>query len=55
MVDEKKCITCGCCVSICPQGAIKIVNGKARIDEKKCVKCGQCAKFCPMTAIEIKK
>lgn len=55
MVDEKKCITCGCCVSVCPTGAIQIVKGKARIDQKKCIKCGKCAKFCPMTAIVIKK
>ena len=29
MVDKKKCITCGACVSICPVGAIKIIDGKA--------------------------
>lgn len=55
MVDEKKCIGCGACASICPTGAIKIVNGKANIDTKKCIKCGSCAQFCPVGAIEIKK
>ncbi len=54
MVDEKKCITCGACVSICPVGAIKIVDGKATINPKKCIKCNSCAQFCPVGAIEIK-
>lgn len=55
MVDEKKCIACGACVSICPVGAISIVKGKAQINPKKCIQCGSCAQFCPVTAIEIKK
>lgn len=55
MVDTKKCITCGACVSICPVGAIKIVKGKACIDTKKCIRCGGCASFCPMNAITIKQ
>lgn len=55
MVDKTKCIACGGCVAICPVGAIKIVDGKAKIDPKKCVKCGGCMNFCPMTAIDINK
>ena len=54
MVDETKCIGCGACSSICPVGAIKLVNGKAQINAKKCIKCGSCAQFCPVGAIEIK-
>ena len=55
MVDEKKCITCGAGMSICPVEASSIVNGKAQINPKKCIKCGSCAQFCPVSAIEIKK
>ena len=55
MVNEKKCITCGACASICPVNAISIVKGKAKIDEKKCIKCGSCSLFCPVGAIDIKK
>ena len=47
MVDEKKCIPCGACVSICPVGAITIVKGKAQINPKKCIKCGKCTEICP--------
>lgn len=53
MVDEKKCIGCGACASICPVGAITLKNGKAKIDPKKCKKCGACQDFCPMQAIDI--
>lgn len=55
MVDNKKCITCGACMSICPVNAISIVDGKAQIDPKKCIKCGSCAQFCPVGAITIQK
>jgi len=55
MVDEKKCITCGSCVSICPVNAIKIEKGKAKINPKKCIKCGSCSQFCPVNAITINK
>ncbi len=53
MVDEKKCIACGACISICPVGAIRFVNGKAYINPKKCIKCNSCAQFCPVVAIDI--
>ena len=55
MVDEKKCIGCGACASICPVGAIKMVKGKSVINPSKCVKCGTCEQFCPVGAIKIKK
>ena len=55
MVDKEKCIGCGACASICPQGAIKLKNGKAEINPEKCVKCGACQNFCPMSAIDITK
>ena len=55
MVDEKKCISCGACIAICPGGAIKCVNGKANIGPKKCIACGSCQQFCPVEAITIIK
>jgi len=32
-VDKEKCIGCKKCVSVCPVGAIKIIDGKAEIDK----------------------
>ena len=39
------------CVTVCPKGAISIVNGKSVIDQSKCIKCGKCKKVCPYDAI----
>ncbi|MBE6685228.1 MAG: 4Fe-4S dicluster domain-containing protein [Ruminococcaceae bacterium] len=39
------------CVSVCPKGAISIVNGRSVIDQSKCIKCGKCKSACPYDAI----
>ena len=51
LVNKDKCIGCGTCAAVCPVGAIKIENGKAKIDPQKCIKCGTCAAVCPVNAI----
>ena len=54
VVDEKACIACGCCVKVCPLGAIEVVRGiAARVDWSKCVGCGKCAKECPASVIAV--
>lgn len=53
-VNESLCVACGCCVKVCPLGAINVVNGLyARVDTARCVGCGKCAKECPASVIEI--
>ncbi|MFA5519746.1 MAG: 4Fe-4S binding protein, partial [Spirochaetota bacterium] len=42
-IDEEKCDGCGNCVTGCPEGAIQIINGKARlINELFCDGLGAC-------------
>ncbi len=47
------CLGYGDCAAVCPQNAIVIENGLARVETKKCVGCGLCAKACPHGLIDI--
>lgn len=54
-VDPSYCVACGCCVKVCPLGAIQVLRGiVARVDEAKCVGCGRCVKECPASIIELR-
>ena len=53
-IDEEKCNGCGACFSACAEGAIQIVDGKAKlISEKYCDGLGACLGECPQRAITI--
>ncbi len=55
-IDEELCTGCGNCVSPCAEGAIEIVNGKARvIREELCDGAGFCIGLCPTGALSIKE
>ena len=41
------CLGYGNCVKVCQYGAIKVVDGVARVDNEKCVGCMACAEACP--------
>ena len=47
------CIGLGDCVQACPQNAISICNGLAKIDKEKCNGCGICLEICPQDIIRI--
>ena len=51
MKTGEKCIGCGFCASICPEGNIEVKEGKAYFGEK-CLHCYACYNFCPNKAIE---
>ena len=47
------CLGYGDCMKICPQNAIRIVDGIARVDMRQCIGCGLCFKTCPMSIIRM--
>lgn len=53
-IDEEKCTGCGLCVPSCAEGAIQIIDGKARlVAERYCDGLGACLGECPEGALRI--
>lgn len=48
------CLGYGDCVAVCPENAVSIVDGIAKIDNSKCMGCGLCAKACPNGLIAVR-
>ena len=55
-IDEEKCNGCGACASACHEGAIEMVNGKAKLTrEDFCDGLGDCLPACPTDAISFEE
>ena len=55
-IDEDKCTGCALCIPGCPEGALQIIDGKARlVSDLMCDGLGACIGECPEGAIEIEK
>ena len=52
---DEKCVGCGKCASICPSGAIEMVDGRPAWTKSKCLKCCGCINRCPVSAIQYGK
>ena len=46
LTNREKCTGCGSCILACPDGAIRMEDGKAVTDHKKCSGCGKCVTYC---------
>ncbi|MFX0107991.1 MAG: ATP-binding protein [Candidatus Hodarchaeota archaeon] len=55
-IDEEKCTGCGLCVPSCAEGALQIIDGKARVvSETFCDGLGACLGHCPEGALTLKE
>ena len=56
VIDEAKCDGCGECVTSCAEGAIAVIDGKARlVSEIYCDGLGACLGHCPQGAISVEE
>ena len=55
VVDEQRCTGCKICWFYCPEAAIKMVDGIAKINYDYCKGCGICANECPVNAIKMER
>ncbi len=55
-IDEEKCTGCGLCIPNCPEGALQVIDGKARlISDLFCDGLGACVGTCPEGALTIEE
>ncbi|MCJ7625906.1 MAG: glycyl-radical enzyme activating protein [Anaerolineaceae bacterium] len=53
LYTPSKCISCGLCIDVCPQGALFFDDGETIIvDREKCTVCGECVDVCPEGVFE---
>ena len=53
-IDEAKCNGCGLCIPNCPEGALQVIDGKARlVSDLFCDGLGACVGYCPEGAITL--
>ncbi len=55
-IDESRCNGCGECLPNCPEGALQLIDGKARlVSDLACDGLGACLGHCPQGAIRVER
>lgn len=55
-IDETKCNGCGLCIPNCPEGALRVIDGKVRlVSDLFCDGLGACLRHCPLGAISVEE
>lgn len=55
-IDEEKCTGCGECIPNCPEGALQVIDGKARlVSDLFCDGLGACVGHCPTGAMTVEE
>jgi len=54
-IDWQKCIACKLCQEVCPENAVKRVEGWKFYIDDTCNDCGKCVEVCPVSAINLEK
>jgi NAD-dependent dihydropyrimidine dehydrogenase PreA subunit len=55
-IDKEKCDGCGLCIPACPEGALQLIDGKAKlVSDKYCDGLGACLGECPQGAISFEE
>jgi len=51
-INREECTGCGACVSVCPFGALSLVDNIAVVNDQ-CTACGACLDVCPVSALSL--
>lgn len=55
-IDEERCTGCGECIPGCPEGALQMIDGKARlVSDLSCDGLGACIGECPVGALSVER
>ena len=50
-IDYERCISCGGCVALCPQGALQMKAFHLSLSPERCTDCRLCVNTCPVGAL----
>jgi len=52
-IDQRTCVDCAGCVSICPTRALDMIGLDLACEDAACIGCDLCVRFCPVSALAL--